>query len=116
MDTPIMTEDASSRRQLFARAGAAVFGLSAVQSASAKAGQFSKLDIFSVVGEPAISSPYQPGGPQGDGPGTTYGFKKSEGPILAEGYQSDVTREKAAFDVSSKIVRAQGPNIESKTW
>ena len=35
-----------------------------MQSASAKAGQFSKLDIFSVVGEPAISSPYQPGGPK----------------------------------------------------
>merc|ERR1719199_1598601 len=115
-EAPQMLEEASSRRELLAKAGAALAGFSAVQAASAKAGQFSKLDIFSVVGEPAISSPYQPGGPQGDGPGTTYGYKKSDGPILADGYQSDVTREKAAFDVSSKIVRAQGPNIESKTW
>merc|ERR1719253_2402938 len=115
-DAPLMAEEASSRRELFARAGAAVFGFSAVQSASAKAGQFSKLSIFDIVGEPAISSPFQAGGPQGTGPGTTYGYKKSDGPILADGYKSDITREKAAFDVSSKIVRAQGPNIESKTW
>lgn len=27
-----------------------------------------------------------------------------------------MTREKAAFDVSCKIVESQGPNIESKTW
>ena len=94
-------------RELFAKAGAALAGFSAVQAASAKAGQFSKQSVFDIVGSPALSSPYQPGGPQGDGPGTTYGFKKSDGPILAEGYQSDVTREKAAFDVSSKIVRAQ---------
>jgi hypothetical protein len=30
--------------------------------------------------------------------------------------QADVTREKAAFDVSVKIITTQGPNIESKTW
>merc|ERR1712070_1173064 len=41
---------------------------------------------------------------------------KSEGAILAEGYESDVVREKAAFEVSSKIIKAQGPNIDSKTW
>ena len=75
------------RRDLFARAAAGVAGLSAVQGASAKAGQFSKLDIFSIAGQPAISSPYQPGGPQGGGPGTTYGYKKSDGPILADGYK-----------------------------
>ena len=115
-DAAVMSEGASTRRELFAKAGAALAGFSAVQAASAKAGQFSKQSVFDIVGAPALSSPYQPGGPQGDGPGTTYGFKKSDGPILAEGYQSDVTREKAAFDVSSKIVRAQGPNIESKTW
>ena len=28
----------------------------------------------------------------------------------------DVTREKAALEVSKQIVRAQGPNIDSKTW
>ena len=27
-----------------------------------------------------------------------------------------MTREKAAFEVSSKIVRAQGPALEKKTW
>ena len=81
-------------------------GLSAVQSASAKAGQFSKLDIFSVVGEPAISSPYQPGGPKA-GPDATFGYAKSDGPILAAGYENDVTREKAAFEVSAKIISAQ---------
>ena len=30
--------------------------------------------------------------------------------------QADVTREKAAFDVSVKIITTQGPNIDSKTW
>ena len=52
------------RRELFAKAGAALAGFAAVQSASAKAGQFSKIEIFSITGTPAISSPYQPGGPK----------------------------------------------------
>ena len=104
------------RRQLFARTGAALFAGAAVQGASAKAGQFSKLSIFDVVGEPALSSPFQAGGPQAAGPDTTYGFKKSDGPVLALDYKSDVGREKAGYDVSAKIMRAQGPNIESKTW
>jgi hypothetical protein len=108
--------EASSRRDLLARASATLFGVSAVQSASAKAGQFSKLDIFSIIGEPAISSPFQPGGPQGDGPGTTFGYKKSDGPKLASSYKEDVTRERADFETSCKIVTAQLPNIESKTW
>jgi hypothetical protein len=115
-DAPLMLEESSTRRELFARAGAAVLGVSAVQSASAKAGQFSKLSVFDIVGEPSLSSPFQAGGPQGDGPGTTFGYKKSDGPILASGYKSDVSREKAAFSVSSGIVRAQGPNIDTKTW
>jgi len=114
-DAPLMSEDVSSRRELFARAGAAVFGFSAVQSASAKAGQFSKLSIFDVVGEPALSSPFQAGGPKA-GPDATFGYGKSEGPILATGYKEDVSREKAAFDVSAKIIRSQGGNIDSKTW
>jgi len=84
-------------------------------AANAKAGQFSKLDIFSIVGQPAISSPYQPGGPR-SGKDATYGYQKSDGPILAAGYESDVTREKKAFEVSKNIVNSQGPNIESKTW
>jgi len=113
-ESPLMSES-TSRRELFARAGAAVFGLSAVQGASAKAGQFSKLDVFSISGTPAISSPYQPGGPKA-GADATFGYKKSDGPILATGYEADVTREKAAFDVSAKIVSNQGKNVESKTW
>jgi len=112
---PLMSEEAPSRREIFAKAGAALFSLSAVQSASAKAGQFSKQDIFSVVGTPAISSPYQPGGPKA-GKDATFGYAKSDGPILATGYESDVTRELAAFKVSAGIVKSQAKNIESKTW
>jgi len=118
-DTPLMSEEMSSRRQLFTRAGAAVFALGAVQSASAKAGQFSKLSVFDIIGEPALSSPFQAGGPQGTGPGTTFGYKKSDGPVLAlenGGYKADVAREKAAFEVSAKIVKSQAKNIDSKTW
>ena len=74
------------RRELFARAGAAVVGFSAAQAASAKAGQFSKIDIFSLAGQEAISSPYQPGGPA-SGPDATFGYKKSAGAILAKGYE-----------------------------
>jgi hypothetical protein len=114
-DVPLMAEDMSSRRELFAKAGAALAGLSAVQAASAKAGQFSKIEIFSVVGTPGISSPYQPGGPKA-GADATFGYAKSEGAILATGYADDVAREKAAFDVSSKIITSQGGNIDSKTW
>merc|ERR1719502_1373909 len=114
-EAPLMTADVSSRRELFAKAGAALAGMSAVQAASAKAGQFSKIEVFSVVGTPGISSPYQPGGPKA-GADATYGYAKSEGPKLATGYEADVEREKAAFVVSSKIINAQGPNIDSKTW
>jgi len=109
---PVMNvEETSSRRQLFARAGAAVLGGAIAQSASAKAGQFGKVDIFGY----AISSPYFEGGPK-TGPEATFGLQKSAGPFVAAGYEQDVTREKAAFEVSAKIIRSQGPNIESKTW
>lgn len=113
-DAPLMAEEASSRRELFARAGAAIFGFSAVQSASAKAGEFSKISIFDITG-PSLSSPYQAGGPKA-GADATYGYAKSDGPKLATGYEQDVTREKAAFEVSTKIVRAQGDLIDKKTW
>jgi len=46
----------------------------------------------------------------------TYGFAKSDGPILADGYAKDITREKAALEVSKTIVRAQQKNIDTKTW
>jgi len=106
----------SSRREALAKAGgAALASLAAVQSASAKAGQFSKIEVFSLVGPPSISSPYQAGGPQA-GEEATFGYAKSDGAILAKGYTEDVTRETAALEVSKKIVRSQLPNIESKTW
>lgn len=35
---------------------------------------------------------------------------------LLDGTQDDVTREKAAFAVSAKIVKSQQKNIDSKTW
>ena len=91
-----------------------------MQSASAKAGQFSKISVFDITGPTSISSPYQPGGPQGlkgtiKEPETTYGYTKSDGPILAKGYVEDVTREKAAFEVSSKIIREQVRHAASCT-
>jgi len=116
-ESPLMLEESSTRRELFARAGAAVFGLSAVQSASAKAGQFSKIDIFSLnqAGGVPISSPYQAGGPKA-GPESTFGFQKTAGEFVAKGYAEDVTREKKAFEVSCGIITSQGGYIKSKTW
>jgi hypothetical protein len=108
-----------SRREVLAKAGAAFASMAAVQSASAKAGQFSKQEIFSIAGPPAISSPYQAGGPKAGQIGestATFGYAPSDGPILAKGYQTDVTREKAGLEVSKRIVRSQQKNIDSKTW
>jgi len=62
-----------------------------------------------------ISSPYQPGGPKA-GKDATYGYAKSDGPMLADGYENDVGREKAAFLESAKRIKSLGPKIESKTW
>merc|ERR1719446_1441473 len=104
----------SSRRQILTRASAALLGMSAVQSASAKAGQFSKISIFDVVGEASISSPFQNGGPKPsqiqtiEKGTTTYGYSKSDGPILADGFRDDVTREKRDFLVSVDVIKAQG--------
>jgi hypothetical protein len=105
----------TGRREALAKAGAAAAAFAAAGSASAKAGQFSKIEIFSIIGQPAISSPYQAGGPKA-GKDATFGYKKSEGEFVANGYELDVTREKEQFEVSAKIVLSQGPNIESKTW
>jgi len=106
----------TARREFMAKAaGAALASLATVQGASAKAGQFGKQEIFSIVGEPGISSPFQPGGPKA-GVNATYGYAKSDGPKLANGYETDVSREKADYQKSSKIIQAQGPIIESKTW
>merc|ERR1712086_970515 len=65
--------------------GSAMMGAAttAVSSASAKSGEFGKIGIF---GMSDISSPYQPGGPK-SGPDATFGYKKSDGEFLANGYQ-----------------------------
>merc|ERR1719460_591363 len=100
---PLMAaDDFSSRRQLFARAGAALAGAAFASSASAKSGQFGKIGIF---GMEDLSSPFQPGGPKA-GPDSTFGYAKSSGPMLADGYESDVTREKAAFLESSRRIQS----------
>ena len=101
VESPLMAEEAPSRRELFAKAGAALFSFSAVQGASAKAGQFSRQDFFSISGTPAISSPYQPNGPKA-GKDATFGYAKSDGPMLATGYETDVTRVSIDFRVAPR--------------
>jgi len=108
----MMADETSSRRELFAKVGAAFAAVAAVDSASAKAGQFGKLGIF---GQTDISSPYQPNARLGFG-GPTFGYEKSEGPILATGFEADVSREKASFLESSKRISSLQPKIDSKTW
>jgi len=109
---PIMAERGESRRQFFTKAGAAVFGAVLADSASAKAGQFGKIGIFDMED---LSSPYVPGGPKA-GADATFGYAKSEGPMLAKDYKLDVSREKAAFLESSKRISSLQPKIDSKTW
>ena len=105
-------EGDSTRRDLFAKAGAALLSFSAaVQGASAKAGQSGKIGIF----DSAISSPYQPQGIARTEAGSTYGWK-SNGEAAATGYAADVAREKASFQESVKRISGLGPKIESKTW
>merc|ERR1712087_716784 len=108
----MMADESSTRRELFAKVGAAMVGFAAVDSASAKAGQFGKLGFF---GTTDLSSPFQPNQPLGFG-GETFGYAKSEGEILAKDYQSDVSREKASFIESSKRISSLQPKIDSKTW
>jgi hypothetical protein len=100
----------NSRREFLTRAGAAAVSLGATQAASAKAGQFGKIEIFGA----GASSPYATEG-LASGDQATYGYKKS-GEYLAKGYQDDVAREKASFEKSVLIYKAQQPNIDSKTW
>jgi len=110
--SPMMSAEDVSRRQLFARAGAAIFGAAMAESASAKAGQFGKIGIF---GMEDMSSPYVPGGPK-SGPESTYGYAKTAGEFLANGYAADVSREKALFDESARRFKTLQPKIDSKTW
>ena len=106
------------RRELLARVGAALGAMSAVGGASAKKGEFGKVGIF---GMSDLSSPYVPGGPKGCSPeradscGATFGYA-SNGTPLAQGYKSDVGREKLAFEESARRISSLQPQIDSKTW
>ena len=108
----MIADESSTRRELFAKVGAAMVGVVAADSASAKSGQFGKLGIF---GQEDLSSPYQPNARLGYG-GPTFGYEKSEGDFLAANYEADVTREKASFEESSKRLLSLQPKIDSKTW
>lgn len=102
-----------SRRALFGKAAAAALaGLAAADSASAKFGQFSKQELFGT----GISSPYQAEGAV-SGPNATYGYARSgDGSVLAKGYEKDVEREKALFlESASRLAKLQ-ENIDSRTW
>ena len=108
------TNLAQSRRNAIAAAftSAATLATQTLKPANAKAGQFGKIGIF---GMEDISSPYVPGGPKA-GPEATFGYAKSEGEFLAKGYESDVSREKAAFLESAKRIGSLQPKLDSKTW
>merc|ERR1712216_593861 len=110
----LQVANAASRRAVLQKAAAAATAAVPL-AASAKAGQFGKQEFFSIVGSPGISSPYQEGGPS-TGKDATFGYKKSDGPILARGYEEDVTRELAAFKVSADIVNSQQKTIDGKVW
>merc|ERR1712166_1247890 len=115
------TMQAGSRRELLSQVGGAAFALAGVaQSASAKAGQFGKQDVFGI----GISSPYvgekvvsggTAGTPYIDNVKSTYGFAPT-GDILAAGYTKDVTRETAQFEKGCKLIANLQTNIDSKTW
>jgi len=107
----VMIDETNSRRDLFAKVGAAVLGAAFVDGASAKAGQFGKIGIFGFD----VSSPYVEGGPK-SGPEATFGFAKSNGDILAKDYSADVAREKASFEESSRRISSLQPKIDSSTW
>jgi hypothetical protein len=116
--TPAISANAQSRRELLSQV-AAGFATATPLAASAKAGQFGKVEIFGVSG----SSPYQDLDKEYGGTKvgalvegkSTYGFKPT-GDILSKGYTQDVTRELAAFKESSKRVSSLQPQIDSKTW
>jgi len=113
-----MRVEQNTRRELLARVGAALGAMSAVGGASAKKGEFGKVGIF---GMSDLSSPYVPGGPKGCSPeradscGATFGYA-SNGTPLAQGYKSDVGREKLAFEESARRISSLQPQIDSKTW
>ena len=104
-------QHATTRRAALGVAATTLAAAAAPLAASAKAGQLGKIGIFGT----GLSSPYQPGGPKA-GPEATFGYAKSEGEFLANGYEQDVAREKAAFLESSRRIQALTPKLQSKTW
>jgi hypothetical protein len=108
----VMGAEANTRRELLAKTGAALLGAAFAEGASAKAGEFGKVSVFGVQD---LSSPFQVGGPKA-GKDATYGYAKSSGPKLADGYENDVAREKASFQESSKRITGLQAKIDSKTW
>jgi hypothetical protein len=112
-----------TRREMLARAGASAAAvLGASQSANAKAGQFGKFDTrvwglgFDPEGFDPISTPYQKGGGNKGGAAASFGYTKSEGAFLSEGWKKDLKLELAVLAKQEKIVKSQGPRIEAKTW
>jgi hypothetical protein len=112
-----------TRREMLARtaaAGAAALGAS--QSANAKAGQFGKFDTrvwglgFAPDGPEALSNPYFKGGGNKGGDKASFGYSKSDGAFLADGWKKDLNVEIAKLAEQEKIIRAQAARIETKEW
>lgn len=98
--------------------GAALAAASVAQGASAKAGQFGKVEIFGF----GTSSPFVGEKVVGEskdsflnGYTSTYGFAPT-GDILAKDFAADVSREKKVFEKSAKLMGSLQPDIDSKTW
>mmetsp|Transcript_106684 Transcript_106684/g.168574 ORF Transcript_106684/g.168574 Transcript_106684/m.168574 type:complete len:217 (-) Transcript_106684:64-714(-) len=104
-----------SRRQMLAGAGSALAGFAAMQPAFAKTGEFGQVMFFPQSDE-TLSSPWVSGGDFGRGEGGTFGRPKSDGPILAEGFKKELSREKAALEKQFKTVLSQDANLEKKIW
>merc|ERR1711972_1071050 len=114
---PVMkANEKMNRRDLALSTAAAATGLAGLATnakpAFTKAGEFTKISFF---GSDSLSSPYVEGGPRA-GKDATFGYAKSDGPFLSEGWEKDVTREKTSFEKQEKIIRSQAENIEKKIW
>merc|ERR1711979_132766 len=110
---PVMKANEKMNRRDFALStAAAATGLAGLATnakpAFAKAGEFTKISFF---GTDSMSSPYVEGGPK-SGKEATFGWAKSDGPFLSEGWEKDVTREQKSLVTQEKIIRSQGENIE----
>jgi hypothetical protein len=111
--------EVTSRRKAMQKAATLLAGAAGVaagaEGASAKAGEFGKQSLFGDSPN-VMSSPYVDGGPKGAGDDTTFGVSKSEGPILATGYEKDVSRENKAFLESARRFESLQPKIDKKEW